>query len=167
MELKANAVHAPVVIRQIVKRKLQQQQRKLGVTYAMRATLVYQMQMLILLLDVSHAPLVQSLLRNHLYRVPRQQLLPAFALSAHMLMGSQPTPLAHARIVHQVPQPQIRDLLPSLNACANKTFLEKHSQQLLIVILSPTMQIHARHVAAVVPPLLLATVIHRMIAHAR
>ena len=88
MELKAHALHAPVVIRQMVERKLQQQQRKLGVTYAIRATLENQMQMLILLLDVSHAPLMQSLLRNHLYRVPRQQLLPACALSAHMLMGS-------------------------------------------------------------------------------
>jgi hypothetical protein len=166
MELKAHAFNAPTVIRQI-KERWQIQQRKLGVTYAIRATLENQMQMLILLLDVSHAPLMQSLLRNHLYRVPRQQLLPACALSAHMLMGSQTTPLAHARIVQEVPQPQVRDLLPSLIACANKTFLEKHSHQLLIVILSPTMQVHARHVAAVVPPLLLATVIHRMIAHAR
>jgi hypothetical protein len=167
MELKAHALHAPVVIRQMVERKLQQQQRKLGVNFAVRATLENQMQMLILLLDVSHAPLMQSLLRNHLYRVPRQQLLPACALSAHMLKGSQPTPLANARIVQEVPQPQVRDLLPSLIACANKTFLEKHSQQLLIVILSPTQKVHALHVTAVVPPLLLATIIHRMIAHAR
>jgi hypothetical protein len=165
MELKAHALHAPLVIRQIVER-WQIQQRKLGVNFAVRATLENQMQ-IILLLDVSNAPLMQSLLRNHLYRVPRQQLLPACALSAHMLKGSQPTPLANARIVQEVPQPQVRDLLPSLIACANKTFLEKHSQQLLILILSPTQKVHALHVTAVVPPLLLATIIHRMIAHAR
>jgi len=101
MELLANAHNAVLVIRQLVERKLQQHQRKLGVIFAIRTTMEKQLQLQLVLVDVNNAPPMQSLLRNH-HRLP-QQLLTASALWTHMLMGSQPTLQAHARVVHQMP----------------------------------------------------------------
>jgi hypothetical protein len=70
MELLANAQNAVLVIRQLVERKLQQHQRKLGVIFAIRATMEQQLQLQLVLVDVNNAPPKQSLLRNH-HRLPQ------------------------------------------------------------------------------------------------